>query len=118
VRGLLKTLGTFLIIIVLLAGWRYLLRSTRPADLKAWENCKAKLLESWAGSHPDQGEPLRHFSADHFYSFGGKSRPDQFDDHDSRGTAVADAKQLGVSEHELTLLDQRIGNECGAFPKS
>ena len=118
VRGLFKTLGSILLIIVLLVGWRYLLRATRPADLKAWENCKRKLLESWAEAHGDPSKSLRHFSADHFYSFGGTSRPDQFADHDSRGTAVAEARQLGINETELTALDQRIGTACGAFPKS
>ena len=117
-KKLLQILGAGVIIVALLGGWRYLLEATRPPKLKAWETCKAKLLENWALSHASQVKPLLHFTEDHFYSFGGESRRDHFDDHDSRGTARADAGQLGISEHELIQLDQRIGNECGLFPRS
>jgi hypothetical protein len=117
-KKLQQTVGGIVIIVVLLGLWRYFLESTRPPELKAWEACKAKLLEKWAGSHINQVKSLLHFTQDHFYSFGAESPLDHFDDHDSRGTARADANQLGISEHELIQLDQRIASECGAFPRS
>lgn len=118
IKKLLQILGVGVIIVALLGGWRYLLESTRPPKLKAWEACKTKLLENWAGSRANNVKSLFHFTQDHFYSFGGESPADHFDDHDSRGTARADADQLGISEHELIQLDYRIANECGAFPRS
>jgi len=117
-KKLLQTVGGVVIIILLLGLWRYFLQSTRPSELKAWEACKTRLLENWAGSRANHVTSLLHFTQDHFYSFGGESPADHFDDHDSRGTARADADQLGISEHELIQLDQRIANECGAFPRS
>jgi hypothetical protein len=63
-------------------------------------------------------QSLLDFTRDHFYSFGGESGAARFDDHDSRGTARADANQLGISERELIQLDQRVANECGPFPRS
>ena len=113
-----KALGSIVIIVALLAGWRYFLYSTRPPQLKAWETCKSKLLESWTESHTNQVKALLSFTQDHFYSFGGESSPDRFDDHDSRGTARVDADRLSISEHELIQLDQRIAKECGPFPRS
>lgn len=118
IKDPLRLLGGAVIIVVLLVGWRYLLKSSRSPELKAWETCKAQLLEGWAGSHSNQVEPLLSFTQDHFYSFGAESRPDHFDDHDSRGTAQTDAQRLGISESELIQLDQRIAKECGPFPKS
>lgn len=105
------------IIIGLLVGWRYFLESTRPEVLKKWEVCKKGLLESWAQGHPTQVKLLLEFTTDHVYSFGAESHADSFDDHDSRGTAVGDAKKLGISESELIQLDQRIAKECGPFPR-
>lgn len=115
---LLRFIGGAVIVIALYGGWRYFLESTRPPVLKAWETCKRQLLENWAGAHPNQVKPLLRFTEDHFYSFGGESPPNSFDDHDSRGTARADAQQIGIGERELVQVDQRIANECGPFPRS
>lgn len=117
-KGFLRILGAAVIIVVLLGGWRYFLESTRPPALKAWETCKRQLLDNWARSRASQSKSLLRFTGDHFYSFGGESHPDYFDDHDSRGTTRADAEQLGISAHELIQLDQRIAKECGPFPRS
>jgi hypothetical protein len=116
-KTLFRTLGWIVIIMVAIAGWHYLLVSTRPPALRAWESCKTTSLQNWASSHGDQAERLLHFAKDHFYSFGGESGADHFDDHDSRGTAVADAGKLGISETELVQLDQHIANQCGPFPR-
>ncbi len=42
-----------------------------------------------------------------------KSRKPEWSD--SRRTAVSEANQLGISEHELIELDQRVANECRPF---
>ncbi|MGD0651191.1 MAG: hypothetical protein ABSA97_08650 [Verrucomicrobiia bacterium] len=117
IEKLLKAAGGLIVIFAALVGLRYLLVSTRPPKLKAWESCKVNILENWAASHPGQVKALLHFTQDHLYSFGGESPMDHFDDHDSRGTAVAHAGRLGISETELIQLDQRIARECGSFPR-
>ena len=116
-KRLFRTLGSILIIVAALAGWYYLLVSTRPSALKAWESCKTTILRNWADYHADRAKPLLHFAKDHFYSFGGESVADHFDDHDSRGTAIADAAKLGISEGELIQLDRIIATNCGPFPR-
>ncbi len=117
-KKLLEMLGGAVVIVLLLVGFQYFLESSRPPALKAWEGCKRKILANWAGAHTNQVTPLIRFTEDHFYSFGGESPPNSFDDHDSRGTAQADAAKLAISAHELIQMDQRIANECGPFPKS
>jgi hypothetical protein len=117
-QKLIRTLGSIALIIVLLGAWHYFLVSTRPDKLKEWENCKTKLLESWAESHSNQKKELVQFSKDYFYSFGGESSPNHFDDHDSRATAKADAENFGIQEDELIRLDLSIGGKCGPFPRS
>ncbi len=117
VKKPLGAVSGIVVFVVLVTGWHYLLVSSRSPELKAWESCKAKILESWAGSHADQVKPLLRFTEDHFYSFGGEGPADHFDDHDSRGTAVTEARQFGINEHELIELDQRIAKECGPFPR-
>ena len=113
---LLKTLGAWVVVIVLVLLWHRYLVSSRPPKLKTWESCKAKIVEDWAGSHSDRVAALRQFGQDHLYSFGAASSADHFDDHDSRGTAVSDAAKLGVTEAELVEVDRRIAEKCGAFP--
>ncbi len=114
---LMKTLGVWIIVIVLLLLWRHFLVSSRPPKLKAWDSCKKKVLEDWAASHSDKVEALRQFTRDHVYSFGTATSTNHFDDHDSRNTAVSDAAKLGISEEELVQVDRHIANECGAFPR-
>lgn len=115
---LLQYVGGAVVILALLAGWQYLLESTRSPALKSWHSCKTRILESWAGSHPDHVKAVLSFASDHAYSFGGESPSDSFNDRESRGTAVSDAKELGISESELIQLDQRVAKDCGPFPKS
>jgi len=111
----IKTLGAWLVVIVLLLLWHRYLVSSRPANLKAWESCKTKILDDWATSHSDKAAQLQQFARDHVYSFGAASSPGHFDDHDSRSKAVGDAAKLGISETELVQLDERIAHECGPF---
>ena len=111
-----RTVGGIVFVVAALAVWHYVLVSTRPPELKAWESCKAKIFQNWATSHADT-EQLLQFTRNHFYSFGGESVTDHFDDHDSRDTAVADAAKLRISEGELIQLDRRIATDCGPFPR-
>ena len=113
---LIKTLGAWIIVIVLLLVWHHFLISSRPPKLKTWESCKTEILDEWAASHSDKAEVLRQFTHDHVYSFGATSSTNRFDDHDSRNTGIDDAARLGISEEELVQLDRRIANECGTFP--
>jgi hypothetical protein len=117
---LVKTLGTWIIVIVLLLLWHHFLISNRPPKLKAWESCKENILEDWAasgGSVPDDAKVRRSFVRDHFYSFGATSSENRFDDHDSRNTAVSDAGRISVTKDDLILIDLVIANKCGAFPR-
>jgi hypothetical protein len=114
---LIKTLGVWIIVIVLLFLWHHFLVSSRPPKLKAWESCKRRILEDWAASYSDKAEALRQFTKDHVYSFGAASSTNHFDDHDSRNTAVSDAAKLGISDEELVQIDRRIAHECGSFPR-
>jgi hypothetical protein len=113
---LIKTLGPWIIVIVLVLLWHHYLVSSRPPKLKAWESCKARLLDDWA-AHSDKVEAVRQFTHDHVYSFGAGSSTNHFDDHDSRSTAVSDAAKLGINEDELIRVDRRIADECGPFPR-
>lgn len=117
---LVKTLGTWIIVIVLLLLWHHFLVSSRSPKLKAWESCKENILEDWAASGasvPDDPKVRREFVRDHLYSFGAtSSSPNKFDDHDSRNTAVSDAGRIGVTEDSLVIIDVVIANRCGAFP--
>jgi len=117
-KKMLEMAGGAVVIVSLVGGLQYFLESTRPPALKTWESCKLRLLDNWAGLHTNQVKPVLGFAHDHVYSFGAESRPDHFDDHDSRGTAQVDAQKLGISESELIQLDQRLAKECGPFPKS
>jgi hypothetical protein len=118
---LFKTLGTWIIVIVLLLLWHHYLVSSRLPKLKAWESCKENILEDWTacgGSVPENPEVRRAFVRDHFYSFAAtSSSPNKFDDHDSRNTAVSDAARIGVTEDSLVIIDLVIANKCGAFPR-
>ena len=114
---LIKTVGVWLIVIVLLLFWHHYLVSSRSPKLKEWELCKAKLLGEWAASHPETAHALREFAKFHFHSFAAASSGNHFDDHDSLGTAVSDAAKLGVTEAELVQVDQKIAQQCGQFPR-
>jgi hypothetical protein len=115
---LAKALGTWIVVIVLLLLWHHFLVSSRPPKLKEWESCKTTILNDWVasgGSVPNDAEARRSFVRDHFYSFGATSSANTFDDHDSRNTAVSDAGRIGVTKHDLILIDSVIANNCGAF---
>jgi hypothetical protein len=117
---LAKTLGTWIIVIVLFLLWHHFLVSSRPPKLKEWESCKTKILDDWAasgGSVPDDTEARRAFIRDHFYSFAATSSANTFDDHDSRNTAISDAGKIGVTKDDLILIDSVIAKKCGAFPR-
>jgi len=112
---LIKTLGVWVVVIVLLLLWHRYLVSSRSPKLKEWELCKAKRLGEWAASHPDTADALRELAKFHFHSFAAASSANHFDDHDSLGTAVSDAAKLGISEAELVHVDQQIAEQCGSF---
>ena len=117
-KKLLQFLGGAVIIALLLGGWQYFLESTRSPALQDWEACKAKFLEAWTGTHAHKAKSLRRFAKEHFYSFGASSSPDHFDDHDSRGTAEADAAKHGIDARKLIQMDQFIAKKCGLYPRS
>ena len=114
---LIKTLGVWIVGIVLLLLWHHYLVSSRPPKLKAWESCKVRILADWSISHSDNAEAMHHFVNDHVYSFGATSSANHFDDHDTRNTAVSAAAKLGINEDELIRVDRRIAAECGPFPR-
>jgi hypothetical protein len=42
---LVKAFGAWIVVIVLLFLWHHYLVSSRPPKLKAWDSCKARLLD-------------------------------------------------------------------------